>query len=104
MANLLTLLLVPLLLPQLQSELNAADLFAGNPLMATSQAACFDSEGNFCTIMPYAGCSLGSLLEHPDWFEKTSVQERLDFSKTVMLHNLMAYKSMQKAVSATFKI
>ena len=69
--------------------------------MATVVAASYDDEGNFFSVTPFAGCSLDSIISHPDWFEAVSAQDRLELIRLVLVQMMGVFDIMQKTVSAT---
>ena len=69
-------------------------------LVAFSEQECEgEHQGSFCSITPYGGCSLYSMINHPDWFNTVTDQERLHFAKLLITQSLMVYAIMQQSVS-----
>lgn len=69
--------------------------------MAPYLVADYDAEDNFCAVIPYAGCTVDSLIHHPDWETTTTDKERLHVAKLMITQNLMCYDIMQKTVGTT---
>lgn len=86
---------------QIEAELDSGAELPWHPLVATYLVADYDSEDNFCAVIPYAGCTIDSLIHHPEWETSTTPQDRLDTAKLMITQNLMAYAIMQKSVSVT---
>lgn len=83
---------------QVDAELDAGASLPWSPLMATYLAAGFDEDQNFCAVIPYAGCTVDSLMHHHQYQTKTTAKDRLALSKMVILQGLTAYDIMQKTV------
>lgn len=88
----------------MQAEMDAAASLPCHPLLATLQAACFDDVGNWCCVMPYAGCSLQHITESPYTQSSTTAEEKLAMARTVIAHSLVVYSMMQEAVSVSARL
>lgn len=86
----------------MEAELDAAKEFAWHPLLVTLVAACYDDDGNFCSVLPYVGCALDDITGHEDWFETVSDSDRLEFMRLFLVQAMAAFDIMQKTVSTLY--
>lgn len=98
------LLLIPpcdanfLFVLQLAAELKIAAAFPAHPLMATALAACPDTAGGMCLVLPYAGVSFATIMGHPDWQGKLTQQERTDVFAELAAHTMTVHTVLQEQV------
>ena len=84
---------------QIEAEIDAAKCFTCHPSMATLVATCFDEKGNFFSVSPYMGCTLTSIIEHPNWFKSVSAKDRLEFVRVMLLQMMTVFDTMQSTIS-----